>query len=117
VLAVLLVAAVFVRVPAATLETTTAQVPLAVSSWCAGTKCGAPLGSETRAAVAKRGTVVTLRLGFAPRTVSVSVGGTVVRTSRSGRQASWTATRAGGITVTATGPSLSVTYVGRLLVR
>jgi hypothetical protein len=116
VLAVLALAAVLFHVPGATLDTGTARVPLAVSSWCAGTKCGAPLGAATRPAVAKRGATVRLVLGFAPRTVSVTVGGMPVRSQRSGDEITWQAARAGGITVTATAPTLSVTYVGRLVV-
>lgn len=116
-LAVLAVAAVLFHVPGATLDTGTARVPLAVSSWCAGTKCGAPLGAATRPAVVRRGATVRLVLGFAPRTVSVIVGGAPVRSQRSGTEVSWQATRAGGITVTVTASRLSVTYVGRLVVR
>jgi hypothetical protein len=117
VLAVLALAAVLFHVPRATLDTGTARVPLAVSSWCAGTKCGAPLGAATRPAVARRGVTVRLVLGFEPRTVSVIVGGASVRARRSGDEVTWPATRGGGITVTATAPSLSVTYVGRLVLR
>jgi hypothetical protein len=117
VLAALVVAAVLVHVPGATLDTGTARVRLAVSSWCAGTKCGAPLGAATRPAVAKRGSTVRLVLGFRPRTVSLTVGGAPVRVRRDGNEVTWPARRAGGVTVTATAPGLSVTYVGRLVVR
>lgn len=116
-LAVLALAAALFHVPGATLDTGTAQVPLAVSSWCKGTKCGAPLGVSTRPAVAKRGSTVRLELAFAPRTVSVVVGGAAVPVQRRGDEVTWQAMRAGGVTVTATAHSLSVTYVGRLVVR
>jgi hypothetical protein len=105
------------HVPGAVVESGAARVPLTVSSWCAGARCGAPIAASTRIVVVRRGDLVRCVFGFAPRRVTISVGGVPVAVSGSGRERDWRATRSGGIAVTASAPTVWVTYVGRLAVR
>lgn len=102
--------------PKATLGTASASVPLTISSWCWNARCGAPFAATKRVALASRGSLVFVRLGFLPRHVRVAIAGKQVAAARSGRVVSWSAARGGGVTVHATGPRGWVTYVGRLKV-
>jgi hypothetical protein len=117
VLAAVALAAALVHVPGAVVDTGTSRVPLAVSSWCAGARCGAPIAAAQHVAVARRGALVRCTFGFTPGRVSISVGGAPVAAIRHGREVDWRATRPGGIAITATAPKLWVTYVGRLALR
>jgi hypothetical protein len=103
------------RPPAAYVEP--GHVRLAVSSWCWGDHCGAPIAASGKSALLRRGSRVTVSFAFTPATVRVGVAGTSVTVRRVGRQISWTATRAGGMTINVTGAGGFVAYVGRLLVR
>jgi len=102
--------------PKATISTTSSTVPLALSSWCWSSRCGAPFAPTKKTAAAVRGSVITVRLAFAPRHVRVAIAGKQVAVTTNGRLVSWQAARGGGITVHATGPRGWVTYVGRLKV-
>jgi hypothetical protein len=103
------------RPPAAVLDTGRAQVPLAISSWCWGRRCGAPIAASTRVAAVKRGTVVRAELRFVPTGARVAVAGRPVTALRHGRDVTWKATRAGGVTVRATSARGWVVYVGRIV--
>jgi hypothetical protein len=103
--------------PKATLETAAARVPLAISSWCWSSRCGAPIAKSTRTAVVPRGSLVTVRLAFVPRRVHLAIAGVQVRVVTQGREVSWRAARGGGLTLTAVGPRGWVTYVGRIRLR
>jgi hypothetical protein len=103
--------------PKATLDTGAARVPLAISSWCWGTRCGAPIARSTRTAAVAAGTTVTVELGFVPKRVQLAVGGKRLAAARHGREVSWRAARGGGLTLTATGGRGWVTYVGRIRLR
>jgi hypothetical protein len=102
--------------PKATLATTSGTVPLALSSWCWNTRCGAPFAATKKTARASRGSAVSIRLAFVPRHVRVAIAGKQVAAATSGRSVGWPASRGGGVTVHATGPHGWVTYVGRLKV-
>jgi hypothetical protein len=102
--------------PKATLATESGTTPLALSSWCWNAHCGAPFAGTKKAALAARGSLVSVRLAFAPRHVRVAIAGKEVAVSSGGRTVSWSASRGGGVTVHATGPRGWVTYVGRLKV-
>lgn len=93
------------------------HVRLEVSSWCWGTRCGAPLGEAPRSLRFARGATVRVRLAFTPTTARVAVGGSRMTLQRSGRDLAWRAVRAGGLTVNVTGPKGFVAYVGRLSLR
>ncbi len=103
--------------PAAYVSTSAGQVPLAVSSWCWGSRCGAPLAASKRAAIVHRGTTVRVELAFVPTTIRVAVAGARVKAVKSGHEISWPATKAGGMTISVTGPKGWVAYVGRLVLR
>jgi len=103
--------------PRATLSTGAATVPLAVSSWCWGAHCGAPIAASTRTAVVRRGAQVRVDLAFAPSSVYVAVSGRRVRVVVHNREISWPARTAGGLTINATGARGWVTYVGRIRIR
>src|SRR3954451_235981 len=102
------------RPPAAYVEP--GHVRLAVSSWCWGAHCGAPIAASGRSAVLRRGARVTVAFAFAPATVKVAIGGSGVPVLRHGKEISWRASRAGGMTINVTGSGGFVAYVGRLLV-
>jgi hypothetical protein len=106
-----------VRPPAAYLDTGAARVPLTISSWCWEARCGAPIAASRRVAVVGRRATVRIVLGFAPTDVHLFVGGVRVKPSLSGRELTWRAARAGGLSLTATGVRGFVTYVGRLSFR
>lgn len=116
-LAALALSLAFLHVPGAVLESGSSRVPLTVSSWCIGGRCGAPIAASTRVTVAPRGGVVRCAFGFAPRRVAVNVGGAPVAATGTGTAREWRVTRGGGVTITATAPGLFVTYVGRLALR
>ena len=103
------------RPPAAYVEP--GHVRLAVSSWCWGDHCGAPIAASGKSAVLRRGSRVTVSFVFTPATVRVGIAGAGVTVLRHGKQISWTASRAGGMTINVTGAGGFVAYVGRLVVR
>jgi hypothetical protein len=103
------------RPPAAYVEP--GHVQLAVSSWCWGAHCGAPIAASGRSVTRARGDLVRVDLPFVPSTVRVAVGGARVLVLRHGGEISWRVRRGGGITINTTGATGFVTYVGRLVVR
>jgi hypothetical protein len=103
--------------PKATLDTGAARVPLAISSWCWRSRCGAPIARSTRAAAVPAGTLVAVELAFVPTRVHLAVGGKALPVSKRGRVVSWRVHRGGGLTLTATGSRGWVTYVGRIRLR
>ncbi|HET7647606.1 MAG TPA: hypothetical protein VFK17_03485 [Gaiellaceae bacterium] len=113
----LLAAIALAAPPKATLDTGTARVPLAISSWCWGTRCGAPIARSTKIAAVAPGATVTVELRFAPARVHLAVGGKRLTAARRGREVSWVVRRGGGVTLTATGGRGWVTYVGRIRLR
>jgi hypothetical protein len=100
--------------PRAWLTTASAHVPLAISSWCWGTRCGAPIGASTTVASAPRGTPVRVDFGFVVTSARVAVAGRAVPVERHGKALAWRADRGGGVTIRVTGGRGWVTYVGRL---
>ena len=100
--------------PPATLVTSAARAPLAISSWCWGTKCGAPIAASKGLAVAKLGETVRVELKFVPAAARVDVGGVRMRVTRRGRELSWIVRRGGGVAIRVTSPRGWVSYVGRL---
>lgn len=103
--------------PAAYVDTGSAHVPLAVSSWCSGTRCGAPIAASKRPAVVRRGALVRVVLQFTPTRATLTIGGAPVSVQSSGAEIAWRATQGGGLTLRATSRDGWVTYVGRLVVR
>jgi hypothetical protein len=87
---------------------------LAVSSWCWGTHCGAPIAASARTVRVARGSTIRVELTYEPTRVQLEVGGTPVRAAAAGHEVSWRATRAGGITLKVTSARGWVTYVARL---
>jgi hypothetical protein len=100
--------------PSAYVSVGTQQVPLAISSWCWGGRCGAPIAASTKTAVVSRGSTVRVELRFAPQRVLVAVAGFPERASIAGSEVTWRATHAGGITVNVRAAPGFITYVGRL---
>ena len=105
------------RPPAAYVSVGAGRVPLAISSWCWGARCGAPIAASKRTATVARGDTVRVELAFTPTRVRVAVGGARERATTSGREISWRAAHAGGLTINVTAPKGWVTYVGRLKLR
>ncbi|MBA3844107.1 MAG: hypothetical protein H0X39_16085 [Actinobacteria bacterium] len=103
--------------PHAYVATASGHVPLAVSSWCWGPRCGAPIAASARTAIARRGTAVEVQLAFVPKSARVAVAGAPVKLTRHGDVLTWIASRAGGMTISVTGAKGWVIYVGRLVVR
>ncbi|HET7136851.1 MAG TPA: hypothetical protein VFI04_00720 [Gaiellaceae bacterium] len=103
--------------PKATLDAGAVRVPLAISSWCWGARCGAPIARSAKTAAVATGTLVTVELRFVPRRVQLAVAGKRLTTVTHGREVSWQARRGGGVTLTATGGRGWVTYVGRIRLR
>src|SRR5438046_3455375 len=95
----LLVALALTAPPKAWLDTGSARVPLAVSSWCWGTHCGAPIAASTKTVTVKRGATVHLDLSFAPTRVAVDIGGAPVKATFKGRMVSWRVARGGGVSI------------------
>lgn len=113
----LLVALALAGPPKATITNGTGTFPLAISSWCWGARCGAPIAASTKPATTYRGALVTVQLAFVPRRVSVAVAGKAMSPLVHGSLVSWRARIGGGLTVHATGARGWVTYVGRLRLR
>ena len=105
------------RPPPAYVSVGANRVPLAVSSWCWGARCGAPISAPTQKATAPRGTTVRIELKFLPTRVRVAVAGVQVRAETSGREITWRATRQGGMTVNVATAKGWFIYVGRLKLR
>jgi hypothetical protein len=105
------------RPPAAYVSVGASRVPLAISSWCWGAHCGAPIAASTRTATVSRGSTVRVELKFTPTQVRVAVGGVREQATSGGREITWRAAHAGGITINATGAQGWVIYVGRLRLR
>lgn len=103
--------------PRAWVTTDSAHIPLAISSWCWGTRCGAPIAASTKVAAAPRGSVVRVDFAFAPTTARVAIAGRAVPVERHGKQLTWRAARGGGLTIRVTGGRGWVTYVGRIKLR
>jgi hypothetical protein len=93
------------------------HVRLAVSSWCWGTHCGAPIAASGKPIVAKRGSTVRVRFSVVPTSVRVAVSGKTLTVVRSGSVISWRARRMGGMTINVTFAKGFVAYVGRLVVK
>lgn len=100
--------------PRAYFESGSSALPLTVVSWCWKTHCGAPFTGSTKTAVVRRGALARVRFAFAPTSVHVTVGGRPTTVATSGSEISWRPTRAGGVTIQATGSGGWVTYVTRL---
>jgi hypothetical protein len=105
------------RPPAAYLDTDSGRVPLAISSWCWGSRCGAPISASTRVATVARGATLRVELAFAPFQARLDVGGSVVSVATRGGRLSWRPTHGGGLTLSVVGAAGWVTYVGQLAVR
>jgi len=105
------------RPPGAYLATSAGRVPLAISSWCWGQRCGAPIARSARPAVFVRGTTIRAELGFAPTGVRVAVVGRPVAAKAHGHEVTWRATRAGGLSLRVTTARGWVVYVGRVKLR
>lgn len=103
--------------PAAYLQAGTKHVPLAISSWCWGARCGAPISAATKVATVARGTTLRVELRFAPTAARLAVGSTPVSLTSHRTELSWRVTRGGGLTLHVTGPHGWVTYVGRIAIR
>jgi hypothetical protein len=103
--------------PAAYVDTGAAHVPLGITSWCWDARCGAPLGHTGQRVLVSRGTPVRVELKFEPVGVTVNVAGTRVKPTTHGREVSWTATRAGGLTVNVKYLRGWVIYWARLALR
>jgi len=101
-----------VKPPTATADP--GRVRLAISSWCWGTHCGAPIAASGRPVVVARGTTVRIRFSVAPASVRVAVSGKTLVVVRSGSVVSWRVRRWGGMTVNVTFAKGFVVYVGRL---
>jgi hypothetical protein len=103
--------------PGAYVATGPAHVPLAVTSWCWDARCGAPLGLAGQRVLVTRGTPVRVELRFDPVEATVSVAGRAAKPTTHGREISWTATRAGGLTVYVKYRRGWVIYSARLVLR
>ena len=113
----LLAAVLLAGPPKAFLHAGSAQVRLAVSSWCWRNRCGAPIAASKKVVVAQRSSVVSVELTFTPKSARVEIAGRPVTVAVHGHQVTWPAARGGGVTVTVTSSRGWVTYVGRLRVR
>ena len=103
--------------PAATFEAGALHAKLAVSSWCWGRQCGAPIAAATKTLSVGRGSTVGVVLGFTPLHAKVSVAGKPMSLAVSGRELSWRATRGGGLTISVSARPGFVVYVGRIRLR
>ena len=103
--------------PAAYVNTGSAHVPLAITSWCWDARCGAPLGPTTRRAFVHRGATVRLEVQFDALDANVSVGGAPARATTRGREVTWTASRTGGLTAYVKYRRGWVIYTARLAFR
>jgi hypothetical protein len=84
--------------PTAYVDTGSTRVPLAITSWCWDARCGAPLGPSSRRVRVHRGATVRLEVKLDAFDANVSVGGRSAHAVADGREVSWKATRAGGLT-------------------
>lgn len=105
------------RPPGAYVSVGSTRVPLAISSWCWGPRCGAPIAPSTRTAVVPRGSTVRVELRFVAQRARVAVSGVPEKTTAMGREITWRAAHGGGITVNVTAAQGWVIYVGRLRLR
>jgi hypothetical protein len=103
--------------PPAYIDTGTAHVPLAITSWCWDARCGAPLGQAGRRVLVARGAPVRVELKVDPVEATVNVAGGPARPTTQGREVSWTATRGGGLTVYVKYRRGWVIYSARLALR
>lgn len=103
--------------PTAYVDTGTAHVPLAITSWCWDARCGAPLGSAGKRVLVSRGAPVRVELKFEPVEARVNVAGAAAKPTTSAREVSWTATRGGGLTVYVKYTRGWVIYSARLALR
>jgi hypothetical protein len=117
VLALLAILLVGAAPPAAYVDTGSARVPLAITSWCWDARCGAPLGSAGRRVVVARGAPVRVEVKFDPLDASVHVGNGAVKATTNGREVRWTATRGGGLSVYVKYRRGWVIYSARLALR
>lgn len=112
-LAALLVGSV--RPPAAYAEP--GHVRLAISSWCVGSRCGAPIAAAGKPVRIRRGATVRVTFAVVPRTVEVAVSGATLQVARVGDEIAWTARRSGGMTINVTFRHGFASYVGRIVLR
>ena len=105
------------RPPAATIGTGTSRVPLAITSWCWDTHCGAPLAQSAGRVVVQRGAAVHVELKLAPVAATATVGGSPVNPVINGREVTWTTTRGGGLSLYVKYPRGWVIYSARLALR
>ncbi|MDX6453624.1 MAG: hypothetical protein QOH16_3673 [Gaiellaceae bacterium] len=103
--------------PAAYVDTGTARVPLGITSWCWDTRCGAPLGHTGQRVLVKRGSAVRVELPFEPLEATINVAGAASKPTTRAREVTWTATRAGGLTVYVKYRRGWVIYSARLALR
>ena len=107
----------FAAPPSAYVSTGTTHVPLAITSWCWDTRCGAPLGTATGRALVRRGSTVRLELKFDAVDANVTVGGASVHATVHGSEVTWTARHGGGLTADVKYRRGWVIYSGRLVLR
>jgi hypothetical protein len=93
------------------------HVRLAVSSWCWGAHCGAPIAASGRPIIVHRGGLVTVSFAVKPAKVRVAVSGAPVSVATSGSTISWRPKRMGGMTINVTYSKGFAAYVGRLVVK
>jgi hypothetical protein len=93
------------------------HVRLAISSWCWGTHCGAPIAASGKPITVKRGAIVRITFSAAPTSVRVAVSGKTLVVLRRGTVVTWRARRMGGMTINVTFAKGFVAYVGRLVVK
>jgi hypothetical protein len=93
------------------------HVRLAVSSWCWGTHCGAPIAASGRPIVVHRGGLVTVTFAVKPTRVRVAVSGAPITVVSSGSTTSWRPKRMGGMTINVTYRKGFAAYVGRLVIK
>jgi hypothetical protein len=105
------------RPPAAYVDTGAARVPLAITSWCWDTHCGAPLGTAPRRVTVARRSRVRVELKLDAVRANVTIGGVPAKVSSRGREVSWDATRAGGLTAFVRYRRGWVVYSARLALR
>jgi hypothetical protein len=103
--------------PPAYVDTGSAHVPLAITSWCWDARCGAPLGPSSRRAYVRRGATVRLEVKFDALDANVSVGGAPAHATTRGHQVTWTATHTGGLTAYVKYRRGWVIYTARLAFR
>ena len=103
--------------PAAFVDTGATRIPLAITSWCWDTGCGAPLGHSSRRITITRGAPVRVELKLEPLEATVTVAGTPARATVRGRELSWPAAHGGGISAFVKYRRGWVVYTARLAVR